>query len=202
MKKKNDQATNPSAVLSAAVAAANSRQLQPPPALGDELCPAGRQRGDSALATQLTIAKSPIGRRVLVIGLPHSGTTSMHSMLLQLGCCYNTHNINAASPNISWTWDVYPISYRPRTGGDWCKIMPKTCEAVLNKELQHFQCVQDNPWASHWRSITAAYPQAYVVLTRAQARCQPCALVREAFGRGARHISQEQALLRDLPAVW
>lgn len=140
------------------------------------MCPTGRQRGDSAVQTETAIAKSPIGRRVLVIGMPHTGTTSMHSMLLLLGCCYNTHNLNAASPNISWTWK-WPPANRRSDGGYKCKTDPRDhgvgppdvqCGAALIKELQHFQCVQDSPWAVHWRSITAAYPQAYVVLTRAQ----------------------------------
>ena len=82
----------------------------------------------------------------------------MQAMLLALGCCFNAHNVFPAH-NIGWTW--------PYLSGNKCAQNLWGCEQALIKELQYFQCVADNPWVEHWRALTAAYPSAVVVLTRA-----------------------------------
>eukprot|EP00316_Scyphosphaera_apsteinii_P001888 CAMPEP_0119299928 /NCGR_PEP_ID=MMETSP1333-20130426/1947_1 /TAXON_ID=418940 /ORGANISM="Scyphosphaera apsteinii, Strain RCC1455" /LENGTH=289 /DNA_ID=CAMNT_0007301533 /DNA_START=143 /DNA_END=1009 /DNA_ORIENTATION=+ len=108
-----------------------------------------------------SIKSGPIHGRVLVIGLPHTGTTSIEVMLRKLGCCFSTHNLDSTCPsvhNVSWTWAW--------TGGDACQRAPSVCAKTLLEEATHFQCLADNPWSSHWRSLTATDPTAFVVLSR------------------------------------
>jgi hypothetical protein len=98
--------------------------------------------------------------------MPHTGTSTLHALLLILGCCLATHN--------------HPTGFNSRdaqaldrtcgsTGGDGsanASISPACASALLN-ESRNWQCLSDNPWAQHWRLLVAASPaRTRFVLTR------------------------------------
>jgi len=83
-------------------------------------------------------------------------------MLRQLGCCYSSHNVWDAAATVKH--DLFP--WPQGAASKLCENDPERCERALVEEMAHFQCVADNPWASHWKALTAAYPDAFVVAPR------------------------------------
>ena len=108
-----------------ALLAAESSSLWSPPSC--------QQYSRAALPSEVSsaLARGPIKSRVLVIGMSHTGTTSLREMLGELGCCYSTHNLDQTRGDIGWTWGWQgyavwsdcrkfglhaPFSRRPATG--------------------------------------------------------------------------------------
>jgi hypothetical protein len=121
--------------------------------------------GGGQVASAMMQEKALIHSKVFGIGLPHSGTTTLSKHLLTLGCCYNNHNLEQSKADLFWTWD-----WTQKRGGKSCLSHLAECKQALRRELKHFQCVSDNPWASEgiWQKITTETDESsYVILTRA-----------------------------------
>ena len=96
--------------------------------------------------------------RVLGIGLPHTGTTTLHDLLLTLGCCFASHNHPMGFGSV----ESQRLQRLCTTNGS-----SATCTAALLQEIESWQCVSDNPWAQHWRLLAEnAPPRTRFVLTR------------------------------------
>jgi len=72
-------------------------------------------------------------------------------LLLQQGCSFATHN-------------------HPRYVGDFssklrCPEDQQSCAPHVEQAAQRWQCVSDDPWATHWRTLATKFPDARLVLT-------------------------------------
>ena len=116
-----------------------------------------RCRGSSALVLESVRATFP---RVLGVGLPHSGTTTLHSLLVMLGCCFATHN-HPSGFGSKEAQSLFQLCGSSGTGNS------SACVSALLAEASAWQCLTDNPWASHWKLLAAsAPPKTRFVLTR------------------------------------
>lgn len=146
------------------------------------------RRAASEEEVAAAVASGKLPRRVIGIGLPHTGTTTLDEVLRQLGCTYSTHNLHSSNMSeLRWTWSV--------TGGNECAERADECEKALLEEAKHFQCVSDDPWASHWRALAAADPEAMVVLTRSESALHYAITARQWAGRSSWHREQLTELL-------
>lgn len=113
-----------------------------------------RCRGSPALVTDAARSFP----RVLGVGLPHTGTTTLHSLLLLLGCCFATHNVPAGF-NSRAAQTLY--------GRQCANTSSPECASALEREFESWQCLSDNPWAMQWQSLSSHAPAGTrIVLTR------------------------------------
>mmetsp|Transcript_22692 Transcript_22692/g.37505 ORF Transcript_22692/g.37505 Transcript_22692/m.37505 type:complete len:266 (-) Transcript_22692:375-1172(-) len=100
--------------------------------------------------------------RVFGIGMSHTGTTTLHKLLVGLGCCYATHNVQLVPRNLRWIWDL--------AGRTACQKKHNQCMHTMRAEFRRFQCVTDNPWARFWTQLLThrERPKHFFVLTKAQ----------------------------------
>ena len=117
----------------------------------------GRAVTTNMVANVIANASFP---RVLGVGLPHTGTSTLHSMLRRLGCCYNAHNTHCTSSRIgeyhneslSSLW-LFRTTNVTRTRNIAASHAANGDLSNLIAELQHFQCVSDSPWADYWSPL-------------------------------------------------
>ena len=124
----------------------------------DDACPFPR----SATRAEINMSTP----RVVNLGLPHTGTTSVHTSLFGLGCCFAVHNqpMRYVAP-LAQRLDCCPPA---KHLGLYTRASLSGCEAELLREyLYHWQCVGDNPWAAHWQLLVRySPPGSLFVLTR------------------------------------
>ena len=90
--------------------------------------------------------------RVIGIGLPHTGTTTLHTLLLLQGCCFAVHN----HPSGFSSRQATAFERRCGVGGNPYNMTD--CDAELIAEARHWQCITDNPWAMRWELLVANAP--------------------------------------------
>lgn len=114
-----------------------------------------RCRGTHALVREAVRTVFP---RVVGVGLPHTGTTTLHSLLVLLGCCFATHN--------------WPTGFQAKDSQALFRLcgnanVSLACKTALLAEASKWQCLTDNPWASHWHTLQQSAPtRTRFVLTR------------------------------------
>ena len=84
--------------------------------------------------------------RVIGAGLPHTGTTTLNTMLVEFGCCLSTDNTKQINKSHAWIWDM---PRRPPR----CAQREGACLEAMRSEFERFQCVTDDPWAVRWREL-------------------------------------------------
>lgn len=90
--------------------------------------------------------------------MPHTGTTTLHSLLLLLGCCFATHNFPTGFTSAA------AVALRHLCAANTTSA---ACADALLTEADSWQCLSDNPWAEHWRLLVAHAPRGTrFVLTR------------------------------------
>ncbi len=152
------------------------------------------RRANSLKEVQQAVSEGLLPARVIGVGLPHTGTTTLDEMLTtQLGCQFSTHNLHSSDLQaLKWTWSV--------TGGSKCEESASECEQALVEEARHFQCLSDDPWSSHWRALIADDPSAIVVLTRSQTALHYAITVKQWLNRTRWHHNLLTKLLFGDPA--
>jgi len=114
--------------------------------------------------------------RTIGIGLPHTGTSTLHVSLLQLGCCFATHNHqeHQRGERMKCGESSETLAARLADRFDRSQANHRTvslaeglsCEPRVLQEAERWQCLSDDPWATHYAALGKKYPDAKLVLTR------------------------------------
>jgi len=182
--------------------------------------------GGGMLAVNMSLGRFP---RAFGIGLPHTGTSTLHQVLLRLGCCFATHNhpaFQSRSPTVTCMDRSESIALRTtgnRTShhhqshahhGSSPPVELQSlslavtgtgsgsCSRNVIRLARSWQCLTDDPWASHWRALATAFPEAKLILTTV---ASPLHYGVSALGRGAGKVAfptgYHQARMDDNEAV-
>jgi hypothetical protein len=173
--------------------ASTSHALQ---AASPDAC-SGSSRADTVVDVTVAMRSGLIKGRVLNVGMPHTGTTTVHANLRALGCCYATHNAEDVLPAHRFIYEWDSLMGRKKAP-NLCALDRVGCTQTLLEEASHFQCLGDNPWHDHWRELTTSNASAfadgsstYVVLTKAPTALH-YAISRQGFlNSGSEAISTE-----------
>ena len=99
--------------------------------------------------------------RVFGIGLPHTGTSTLHALLVLMGCCFATHNWPSGFGSRS------SLDFERRCASPINASISAECNAEVRDTFLTWQCASDNPWVKRWRLLAAAAPPGTrFILTR------------------------------------
>ena len=81
--------------------------------------------------------------RVCGIGLPHTGTSTLHTLLLRLGCCYARHNIDRRVDCVAGIDGLHNTVPAPPLPANATRHAP--CTPRIVHHAQSYQCLSEYP---------------------------------------------------------